>query len=39
MKFVCSIYSDRPQTCREYPWNGTNQLFAECIFVDKEKEC
>jgi hypothetical protein len=38
MKFVCSIYSDRPQTCREYPWNGTNQLFAECIFVDKEKE-
>ena len=37
MKFVCSIYSDRPQACREYPWNGANQFFAECIFVDKEQ--
>jgi len=32
--FLCSIYDDRPETCRKYPWNHANQLFAECIFVD-----
>ena len=36
--YLCSIYNDRPQTCRDYPWNHANQLFAECIFVDMEKE-
>tara|TARA_Y100000034_G_scaffold128102_1_gene182141 strand:- start:132 stop:377 length:246 start_codon:yes stop_codon:yes gene_type:complete len=38
MKFVCSIYADRPQTCCEYPWNGANQYFADCIFIDMENE-
>tara|TARA_A100000164_G_C21751891_1_gene697403 strand:- start:99 stop:368 length:270 start_codon:yes stop_codon:yes gene_type:complete len=37
LKFVCSIYKDRPQTCREYPWNFANSMFPECIFID-EKE-
>lgn len=36
-QYLCSIYTDRPVTCREYPWNFANQIFAECIFVD-EKE-
>jgi len=35
--FLCSIYEDRPETCRKYPWNHANQLFAECIFVDVEQ--
>ena len=35
--FLCSIYDDRPETCRKYPWNHANQLFAECIFVDVEQ--
>ena len=36
--FLCSIYDDRPETCRKYPWNHANQLFAECIFVDVEHQ-
>ena len=36
-RYLCSIYENRPETCREYPWNFANQIFAECIFVD-EKE-
>ena len=36
--FLCSIYDDRPETCRKYPWNHANQLFAECIFVDVEQK-
>ena len=37
-KYLCSIYNDRPETCRKYPWNHANQIFAECIFFDKENE-
>jgi Fe-S-cluster containining protein len=36
--YLCSIYEDRPETCKKYPWNHANQLFVECIFVDVEKE-
>ena len=36
MKYVCSIYEDRPEVCQKYPWNEANQVFAECIFFDKE---
>jgi len=35
--FLCSIYDDRPETCRKYPWNHANQLFVECIFVDPKQ--
>ena len=35
MKYLCSIYEDRPETCVKYPWNHTNQIFGECIFLDK----
>jgi Fe-S-cluster containining protein len=38
MKYVCSIYADRPETCVKYPWNDANQMFAECIFVDMENQ-
>ena len=38
MKYVCSIYSNRPETCVKYPWNHANQMFAECIFVDMDNE-
>ena len=34
-KFLCSVYKDRPQPCVEYPWNFSNQIFPECIFVDE----
>ena len=34
-KYVCSIYEDRPETCRKYPWNFANQMFPECIFIDE----
>ncbi len=37
-KYMCSIYNDRPETCKKYPWNHANQIFAECIFLDKENE-
>ena len=37
-KFLCSIYKDRPTTCKEYPWNHANRIFVECIFYDKEKQ-
>ena len=33
-KYVCSVYSDRPLACIEYPWNFANSIFRECIFVD-----
>ena len=36
--FMCSIYKDRPDTCRQYPWNHANKLFKDCIFVDMENE-
>ena len=35
-KFKCSIYENRPQACKKYPWNNANQIFPECIFYDKE---
>ena len=38
VKYMCSIYMERPGTCVNYPWNHANQLFAECIFVDMEKK-
>ena len=34
-RFVCSIYKNRPETCKEYPWNFANRIFPECIFVDE----
>ena len=34
-KFVCGIYGNRPATCKEYPWNFANRMFAECIFIDE----
>ena len=37
-KYLCSIYDNRPETCRKYPWNHANQIFTECIFFDKENE-
>ena len=37
-KFICSIYSDRPQQCVDYPWNFANQIFVDCQFYDKENE-
>jgi uncharacterized cysteine cluster protein YcgN (CxxCxxCC family) len=36
MKFVCSIYKDRPRACKDYPWNEANQIFPECIFYDND---
>ena len=33
-QYLCSIYTDRPETCRKYPWNFANQIFTECQFVD-----
>ena len=36
--FLCSIYEERPEACRKYPWNHANQLFAECIFVDVDQQ-
>ena len=38
MKYVCSIYEDRPEVCQKYPWNEANQIFSECIFLDKEHQ-
>ncbi len=34
-KYLCTIYENRPQACRSYPWNFANSIFAECIFVDE----
>ncbi len=34
-KYVCSIYEDRPETCRGYPWNFANSMFPDCIFIDE----
>lgn len=38
MRFVCSIYKDRPKTCVEYPWNIANQIFADCQFLNEAKD-
>ena len=36
MRYVCSIYKERPGTCVGYPWNIANQIFEDCQFYDKE---
>ena len=38
MKYICSIYKERPGTCVGYPWNFANQIFADCQFYDKEEK-
>ena len=35
-EYRCSIYQARPLACQEYPWNFSNSIFAECIFVDEK---
>ena len=37
MRYVCSIYKDRPDPCVGYPWNIANQIFADCQFLKDEK--
>ena len=36
-QYVCSIYENRPEACRKYPWNLGNDIFPDCIFVDATK--
>jgi Fe-S-cluster containining protein len=36
MKYICSIYQDRPITCVNYPWNHANQIFKDCQFYDEK---
>ena len=38
MKFVCSIYNERPASCVGYPWNISNQIFADCQFLNEAKD-
>ena len=38
VKYVCSIYENRPKSCIEYPWNHANSHFEHCIFVDVENK-
>jgi Fe-S-cluster containining protein len=35
-RYTCSIYQERPESCRGYPWNFVNSIFPECIFVDEK---
>ena len=39
MKFVCKLYNtDKyPEDCKGYPWNGSNYLFPDCIFVSGDE--
>lgn len=37
-KYVCSIYDERPETCRKYPWNLANQIFFECQFLNETQD-
>ena len=37
VKYICSVYKERPEVCHKYPWNHANRIFEECIFYDKEK--
>lgn len=37
-KYLCSIYEDRPETCKKYPWNFANSMFPECIFIDENSK-
>ena len=38
MKYLCSIYQDRPLSCVNYPWNFSNSIFQNCIFYDAENK-
>lgn len=38
LKYVCSVYKDRPISCIEYPWNFANSHFEKCIFIDVENK-
>ena len=38
LKYLCTIYKNRPQTCKEYPWNIANQIFADCQFLNEAKD-
>jgi Fe-S-cluster containining protein len=38
MRYVCSIYKDRPSTCVGYPWNIANQIFPDCQFYKKDDD-
>ena len=38
MKYLCSIYKDRPLSCINYPWNFSNSIFQNCIFYDAENK-
>ena len=35
MKYVCSVYKNRPVQCDEYPWNHANSIFKDCQFYDE----
>ena len=34
-KYLCSVYKNRPDVCKKYPWNFANSMFPECIFIDE----
>tara|TARA_B100000131_G_scaffold294535_1_gene310720 strand:+ start:1841 stop:2110 length:270 start_codon:yes stop_codon:yes gene_type:complete len=38
MRYICSIYKDRPKPCIGYPWNIANQIFEDCQFLNKEQD-
>jgi Fe-S-cluster containining protein len=38
MKYICSIYKNRPKTCDEYPWNIANQIFPDCQFYNSKDD-
>jgi len=38
IKYICSIYEKRPMTCVSYPWNFSNSIFRDCIFVDHDSK-
>lgn len=38
MRYICSIYKDRPAACVGYPWNIANQIFSDCQFYSKEED-
>ena len=37
-KYLCSVYDNRPESCRKYPWNFSNSIFSNCIFYDAENK-
>jgi len=38
MKYLCSIYKNRPGACVGYPWNFANQIFEDCQFLNENKD-